>query len=175
MPTPSFDPAAYLLAQLNLINPDALLPLSSSNVTISNPMATVEDVATDSVAPAINTTATVTAVDGQGFSGQMQVYYQRMDPTAYLASLGHTGALTVPLTGVTDWPSFFNAVNIAYGTQFSAIDYPTTPFVLPTDDVVSVTLAATSLLFVGSLTVTLTGLNLASVVTATTLGGLIAP
>lgn len=162
MPTPSFDPAAYLLAQLNLINPLALLPLSSSNVTISNPIATVEDAATDSVTPAINTTATVTSVDGQGFSGQMQVYYQRMNPAEYVAALGSAGELSIHTDGVTDWASFFTAFNTAYGTNFTEIDYPTTPYSQPTSGDLVVTMAPTSLLFVGSMSVALVGLPAAN-------------
>jgi hypothetical protein len=154
MTTPSFDPVAYLLAQLNLINPDALLALSTSNVTISTPTPTDEAAAMDSVAPAINTTATLTAVTGQGFSSTAQFYYQRLNPFAYMVALGNTGALTIPSAGVTDWPSFFTVFNATYGTDFTAIDYPTTPYSLPDDGLLTVTMAATSLLFVGSMMVT---------------------
>lgn len=178
MTTPSFDPVVYLLAQLNLINPTALLALSPSNVTITNPIATDESAATDAIAPAINTAATLTAVDGQGFAGTSQFYYQRLTLTAYLAALGHSGSLTLPPTGISDWPSFFSAFNTTYGTVFTAVDYPATPFSAPSDGLLTVAMPATSLLFVGSMTITLGGsatVNLANVVTYTALTGLVAP
>lgn len=178
MPTPSFDPVAYLLAQLNRINPDALLPLSASNVTITNPAVVNESAAMDAVAPAINTTATLTAITGQGFSDACQIYYQRLTPAAYLTALGHTDALTLPITGVVDWVTFFAAFNQAYGTVFTAVDYPVAAFSVPQNGELTVTLPPTSLLFVGSMTLALiadqgAAVSLSSAIQTTSLPGLV--
>jgi hypothetical protein len=152
----TFDPVAFLLNALNQINPGLLLPLSESNVTLSNPVATDESAATDSVAPVINTTLTVTAVTGQGYSDSIQVYYQRQTPSAYLVSLGYDdGVPSLSASGIIDWPSFFTAFNAAFGTVFTAIDYPTATFALPEadGDILSALMAPGSLLFVGTLQV----------------------
>jgi cell division septation protein DedD len=158
----TFDPVAFLLAAINQINPNLLLPLSESNVTLSNPTATDESAATDSVAPVINTSVTVTAIAGQGFSDSILVYYQRQTPMAYMVSLGYdSDTPSLSATGITSWETFFNAYNAAFGTVFTAIDYPTTPFELPSENggLLAVTMAATSLLFVGSFNVAM--LNIA--------------
>lgn len=158
-PAPApFDPVAFLLAGLNQINPDLLLPLSEGNVTITNPIATDESAATDATAPVVNTSATLTAVSGQGFSGTMQFYYQRQTPNAYLTAIGQIPSdLTLSSAGITTWAEFFTALNAAYNTVFTEVDYPTTPYAAPSmDGPMTVTLGAGSLLFVGALSVIMT-------------------
>lgn len=173
-PTPApaaFDPAAFLLAAVNQINPQLLLPLTESNVTVGTPQAM-----TSPVDGGVNTSLLLTALADQGYDEQATIYYARQDVGAYLRANGITTP-TLNGAGLTNWATFFDAFNLAFGTIFTRCDWPVANFVPPVvDEPMTIVMPPGSLLFTGQFTVQLTLPNdLGGIITTTTLNGLVAP
>lgn len=169
----SFNAVAYILELLNEINPTLPMQLTEENVVLGTPTPI-----TDASSSTVNTSITVTGVAGNGYIDSIEAYYTRLEAQAYLNTFG-AGTLSVDSTIAVDWASFFTYLNNTYYTAFSEIDYPSGPFLPPSNtDTWTVSVNPNSLLFVGSFTVQAANVGeyrLSSVVMNTDIGSIQKP
>lgn len=149
-PEAPFDAAVALFQLISETNPDLPVGLSSSNVTMGMPVPM-----SFPVEGGVNTKVLVSAIAGQGYTGETTVYYRRRD-IAQLWTQAHESAPVID-GGVSTWDEVRDALEAAYGPLFAAVDLPATPLVI-SELPMTLTWAVpvTSLLFTGQLDITLT-------------------
>lgn len=148
-------------------------PLSASNSTLGTPNAT---------GSTPNTSIQISATAGQGYTGNVTVNYARLDiDTDVFSVLAPSGATVINAGGTMAHVSdVVTALNAAYNLNLQQSDVSNWSSALSlADDAGSATIqiAAGSLVYLGSLVVTITQQQyaLSSVVTTTNLDGLTAP
>lgn len=164
----NISPPSRLFNLINRANPTIPRLLDSTVVTLGNP--------TPMAMPGqdgANTSLTLTAIPGNGYSGTATVYYTRTDLSAKFA-----GGVIIDGDGIESWTALAAAINAATGTSLTASDFPNTPLVvsqLPSTLVVNI--VSGSLLYQGSFTVNLTSTapSLQAHVLTTSLPGLTPP
>jgi hypothetical protein len=167
-PRLSIDVSSYLYDAINAANPSLPASLDYSNVTLGIPTPMPEPTASG-----INTAIVLTGVEDSGYTDAITIYYPRMD-------LGEQYPSGMSAVGdhVTTWSGLANTINASHRTLLTAKDFPTTPFeidVLPAS--ISITIVPSSLLYKGTITVSLSGSQpaLSTVLTTTVLSGLNPP
>jgi len=105
-----------IIAQINIQNPSAPYPFSTSNIAFATPE--------DDVEAGWNTKLAVSAVEGGGYDGTVEVYYHRIDLSELGADIGLSSE--APFTNQT----FLDALNAVKATDILLTDLET--FTLPT-------------------------------------------
>lgn len=172
MTTPSFDPVAEILRQINLANPDLPLPLSTSNVTVGKPAMWENGNAE------YDTTLPLTGIPEQGYGGvATPIYYKRQDLAARFSGQNIVPELFA--SGLTSWADVIAALNARYNANLSTeYDTPQVPFVMDFSvNTLDFVVPPGSLLYSGTLAIAInhTVLDLEVLLTNTSLGGLIPP
>lgn len=163
-----------LFRLINEANPTLPAPVGVGNVSVSSPrpMATP-------IQGGINAELDLTAIDGQGYTGKVRVYYPRQDIAAVWSAVSDTPPIVDG--GLITWAEIKQALSADYGALFQALDLPVTPFVPPATLPATVTwqVPSTSLLFTGALAIALTESvlypSLESALSVNDLDGLTAP
>lgn len=153
-----------LLDQINEDNTSSLTPA----------LVTFGAVATD--AGVRNSKITVTSQAGSGYTGSVEVFYNRVD----LATVPGARSTTFQVGDATNLSDLIDEINTAYQLNLTANDFvdvaiPAFPGEEPHEtQTINLTAKATSLIFRGELVLTVNAndIPLSSVVTTTTLNGL---
>lgn len=132
--------------------------------------------------PPANTDLEVTAAEGSGYVGSVVVQYNRLQLQDFVTARGITGGLRLPVGDATMFADLIPEINLALGINLTPEDYvdgeigewagepnETKEITIPVN--------ADSLVFLGSLTLTLEAedIPLNSVITTTLLSGLNLP
>lgn len=162
-----------IFALINTANPSLVNgAIDDSNVTLSAPAVLTSD------ASGKNTKLTLTAKADQGYTGTADVTYNRLDLQA-VADIKVPGGLSLVDASYATGADLIAAINTALGTALVAGDFTNASTAISGSYPRTATLTAvtTSLVFVGSLAVTITEpqVALADALTTTDLDGLTAP
>ena len=154
---------------LALVNRDNYTNIVESQVAIQAPLVNPD------AGIARNTKLTLNAIKGQGFRGNVTVWYNRIDLGVLFKNVGANVGLEVVEGDTTD--KLIPLLNAKYGTDFEVADFETLPLVATADpsstSVVTITPKAANVAYVGSFDVTygIVEVALDSVVLVTTLTG----
>jgi hypothetical protein len=167
---------ALVYALVNAANSAHLTngPLSPANATVGAPTALSSDPSGK------NTAVTLTAIIGQGYTGTVNIDYNRLDIQAdVFAVLAPAGATLVNAAFATN-ADLLAPLNAAYNLNLQPSDLETPAAAIDTSALpmeVTLNIALTSLTYLGNLVVTITApqVALASVITDTSMDGLTGP
>lgn len=150
----------------------------SKPITLSLVQLGIPTAATGASPPA-NTELEVAAKAGSGYSGAVVVTYDRLSADGFIAAAGITGDLILPVGDALRFADLIDEINTALGINLTAADYVDgdigawagTP---NETKIITIVMDANSLVFQGSLHVTLHAddIPLSQVITVTTLSGL---
>lgn len=162
---------------VDLINYDNV----GANITPELVVLGLPTLATGETPPA-NTDLEVTAAEGSGYSGSVVVQYNRLQLQDFIGARGIVGGLQLPVGDATMYADLIDEINVALGINLTVDDYIDGAIGAwagePNETKeITITVAADSLVFVGSLTLTLVAedIPLNSVITTTLLTGLNLP
>lgn len=151
----------------NRSNPALPTALSPTNVTLTTPIANTSGITTR------NTAITINAIAGQGYTGSTTAYYDRVS----LVDVVGAGSTQFPLGSQVSSSDLLAAFNASFGTNMDTSDIVVEN--LPAPDgtgkiTYNLTANASSMAFIGQVTLTLVPvvLDLATAVTTTNMAGL---
>lgn len=132
--------------------------------------------------PPANTDLEVTAAEGSGYVGSVVVQYNRLQLQDFVGARGIDGGLRLPVGDATRFAALIPEINVALGINLTEDDYVDGDIgewegVPNETKEINIVVNADSLVFLGSLTLTLTAedIPLNSVITSVLLSGLNLP
>jgi hypothetical protein len=161
MPNRKLPNAGGAQAILNLVNSEAKQVFTTSQISIGAPAAST-------AVPNTNTVIEVSALAGSGYSGEVNLYYSRINVANVFAS---TQFLLPAITSATTKSALIPAINTAYGTYLVPTDIVDGPVPAGTTSI-TLTIAAGSYVYIPGTQVTLMNTKaLTSAITTTALNG----